>query len=159
MKKISIFFAVLFMFASYAEAQSSADSVSIRGRILLDFDDIDVPEPFSGAELFIMDKDSHRSLERAITNSFGEFTFLMPKGEYYIGLYGVQYYKDYWLFPEKDFTCIKPQYPFRKVDARTNVTLDEWTLVVKRYIQLPFWFGPNSEMQKMKIDGVKVTVH
>ena len=91
MKKISIFFAVLFMFASYAEAQSSADSVSIRGRILLDFDDIDVPEPFSGAELFIMDKDSHRSLKRATTNSFGEFTFLMPKGEYYIGLYGVQY--------------------------------------------------------------------
>ena len=81
------------------------------------------------------------------TNSDGFFSFKMPKGKYRLWLYNGVVFKDYGLFWEKGTNN-------RDIDAQTNVHIGDWYPIVSDYIQ----FYPNGQTQKMKIDGVKVTV-
>ena len=129
-----------------AVAQSVADSVRISGKIILNFDELDSPEPFSGAELAIIGNimGSDHILAVTTTNRYGEFTFTMPKGEYEVILWCNQVYKEYALLL-KSLDC--------KVDAQTDIYIGELTPIIDKFFQ---YYG--DAMQKMKIDGVKVTV-
>lgn len=149
MKKAFLVCAAILALAASATAQSATDSVKIKGTIILDYDELDSPEPFSGAGLFIVGEIGGNKyvLGTATTNAYGEFTFVMPKGEYEVGLWAYQNYKDYVLE-------IKEPKRKRIVDAQSNVYLGEWILDIESYFQYYF----SGEMQKMKIDGVKVTV-
>lgn len=146
MKNILLFCAALLALAASVEAQNVTDSIRISGKIILDFDELDNPEPFSGVGLFIVGKirGNDYILATATTNNQGEFTFRMPKGEYTIGMWGNQLYRNYALLLEGTH---------RKVNAQSDVYLGEWTPVVKEYYRYL-----DDVMQEMKIDGVKVTV-
>lgn len=148
MKKVLLVCLALLALAAGASAQNETDSVRISGKLILDFDELGNPEPFSGAELLILGNIDGNDylLATATANQYGEFTFTMPKGKYEVGLWRYQAYKDYVLVLEVPSR--------RKVDAQTNVYLGEWTPVIESHFQ----YYPAGEMQKMKINGVKVTV-
>ena len=146
MKKILLLCATLLALAASVEAQNVTDSIRISGKIILDFDELDNPEPFSGVGLFIVGKirGNDYILATATTNNHGEFTFRMPKGEYTVGIWGNQFYRNYALLLKGEHL---------KVDAQSDIYLGEWTPVVEDYFRCL-----DNVMQEMKIDGVKVTV-
>lgn len=146
MKKAILTLAVLCGIGFGAAAQSVTDSVRISGKIILNFDELDSPEPFSGAELAIIGNIMGKDyiLAATTTNRYGEFTFKMPKGEYEVFLWRNQVYKDYALLLKQTH---------RKVDAQTDVYIGELTPVIDKFFQ---YYGDAT--QKMKIDGVKITV-
>ena len=146
MKKIMLLCAALLALAASVEAQNVTDSIRISGKIILDFDELDNPEPFSGVGLFIVGKirGNDYILATATTNNHGEFIFRMPKGDYTVTMCVNQYYRNY---------ALQLEGTLRKVNAQSVVYLGEWTPVVKEYFR-----RLDNVMQEMKIDGVKVTV-
>ena len=148
MKNVFLVCLALIAFATSVSAQNVTDSVKISGKLILDYYELDYTEPFAGAELLIFGNIYGYDYLLATTtaNDYGEFTFTMPKGEYEVGLWRYQVYKDDVLILERQ-TC-------RKVDAQTDVNLGEWIPVIESHFQ---YYSPG-EMQKMKINGVKVTV-
>lgn len=145
MKKILMLCEAMVAMAFGVSAQNIGDSVIISGRILLDFEETDCPTPYEQIDVLI---DNHYMiLDVTKTNSDGFFSFKMPKGKYRLWLYNGVVFKDYGLFWEKGTNN-------RDIDAQTNVHIGDWYPIVSDYIQ----FYPNGQTQKMKIDGVKVTV-
>ena len=146
MRKAFLVCVVLLTLGANTWAQNETDSVRIRGKIILDFDELDSPKPFSGAGLFIISviRGYLHILDTATANEQGEFTFTMPKGEYTVGLWVNQYYRNYAILLEDS--------NHKQIDAQSDVYLGECTPVVKDYIRIL-----DNVMQEMKIDGVKVS--
>lgn len=145
MNKVILLFVFAFAIASGAVAQDANDSVTIRGQILLAFEENNSPEPYPDAGILI--EGGGRVLSTTTTNNYGEFSFKMPKGVYKLFLWQNQSYKGYPLLLEGDL--------HRTVDAQSYVDLGEWNVGAGVFI--PLTWGPDSKMQ-MKIDGVNVTV-
>ncbi|MCR4812225.1 MAG: hypothetical protein K5867_06485 [Bacteroidales bacterium] len=154
MRKAILILVVLCGICLGASAQSVGDSVMISGRLVLDFEGVDEPMPLEQEDVFIAD---HRAdhlyfldvLGKTKTDRDGFFSFKMPKGKYIVWLFGHMVFKDYYIIMDMGTT-------HREIDAQTNVRLGDWKPAVEECIQIPFY--PDGEVQKMKVDGVKVTV-